>query len=176
MVDSMIPSAKEIGSRNAAISSGRVFLGRRRVAYSDEFYTPPEIVKSLGSFDLDPCAGPMCHAKRNLRRNGLEARWFGRVWCNPLYFQLHEWLAKFVEHGNGCLLVNSRTETLWFQRLVASATAALFLRRPVKFLRPKLKPASPPCGSVLVAIGESNRRALIRSGLDGFLWLPRGKS
>jgi hypothetical protein len=63
----------------------------RREPYDDEWYTPPDLVKSLGSFDLDPCAGPMRHAKRNLRRKGLSAAWRGRVWLNPPYSTVHLW-------------------------------------------------------------------------------------
>ena len=28
---------------------------QRKVPYSDEWYTPPEIPRALGTFDLDPC-------------------------------------------------------------------------------------------------------------------------
>lgn len=31
---------------------------QRSVNYSDEWYTPPEIIEALGEFDLDPCAAP----------------------------------------------------------------------------------------------------------------------
>ena len=31
---------------------------QRSVNYSDEWYTPPEIIRALGEFNLDPCAAP----------------------------------------------------------------------------------------------------------------------
>ena len=56
----------------------------------DEWLTPPEIVKSLGEFDLDPCSPierPWDTAKNHftINDNGLIQNWFGRVWCNPPY-------------------------------------------------------------------------------------------
>lgn len=42
----------------------------RKADPSNEWYTPPELVKALGEFDLDPCAGPdgaPLHARENMR-------------------------------------------------------------------------------------------------------------
>lgn len=55
-----------------------------------EWLTPPELVKSLGDFDLDPCTPvnpPFVHAKENFNINddGLTKEWFGRVYMNPPY-------------------------------------------------------------------------------------------
>ena len=62
----------------------------------DEWLTPPEIIKALGDFDLDPCSPinrPWNTAKNhfNINDNGLMQNWFGRVWCNPPY-------GKYAEH------------------------------------------------------------------------------
>lgn len=56
----------------------------------DEWLTPPEIIKALGQFDLDPCAPvvrPWDTAERHysIKDNGLMLPWSGRVWCNPPY-------------------------------------------------------------------------------------------
>lgn len=138
--------------------------------YSDEWYTPARIPASLGSFDLDPCAGPMQHAARNIRHPeecGLSVEWSGRVWLNPPYSNVEVWLAKLIAHNDGIALVNARPETHWFQGTVERAAAVLWLRGRVDFARPNGKAMHPPVGSVLVAFGERNARALERCHLHG---------
>ncbi len=56
-------------------------------ADKDEWLTPPELLRALGDFDLDPCSPvnrPWPTAARHLtwQDNGLLAEWKGRVWCN----------------------------------------------------------------------------------------------
>lgn len=137
--------------------------------YSDEWYTPERIVSALGSFDLDPSAGPMGHAMRNisLPEDGLSVNWDGRVWLNPPYSNVHEWLAKFIAHNNGIALVNTRPETQWFQKLAAGASACLWLKGRIKFNMPDGPAKHPTVGSVLVAYGKANASALMKSGLPG---------
>jgi hypothetical protein len=142
--------------------------------YSDEFYTPDAIVKTLGAFDIDPCAGPKSHAKVNIRRPacGLLTKWRGRVWMNPPYLHVHEWLEKFIAHGNGIALLNGRCETAWFQRLGGGADAMLFLKGRIRFERPNLPSGHGPVGSVLIAYGAANAKALRQSGLQGIFCTP----
>ncbi len=56
---------------------------------TDEWYTPPEIIRALGEFDLDPCAPNEVFytAKRCFTKemDGLSCQWHGRVFCNPPY-------------------------------------------------------------------------------------------
>ena len=53
--------------------------------------TPPQIISSLGEFDIDPCCPPNMPWKTAKRmvcqpENGLEVDWTGkRVWLNPPY-------------------------------------------------------------------------------------------
>jgi len=139
----------------------------RDAEYSDEWYTPPALVASLGLFDLDPCAGPMTHARENWRHDGLARAWFGRVWLNPPYSDVRTWLTRMVEHGNGIAIVNARPETQWFQSTVASADAVLWILRRVEFLRPDGTTKHTPVGQVLIAWGARNVDALESSGLSG---------
>lgn len=144
---------------------------RASAHYSDDWYTPPDIPAALGRFDLEPCAGPMSHAVVNIRRpaDGLAVDWSGRVWLNPPYSNVHDWLDKLTSHGDGVALVNARPETQWFQRAVATARAVLWLKRRINFQRPDGVATHPPVGSVLIAYGKDSAAALKRSGLPGCL-------
>lgn len=139
--------------------------------YSDDWFTPPTIVQKLGHFDLDPCAGPMSHAIRNIRKPecGLAAVWDGRVWMNPPYSNIHDWLVKFIRHANGITLVNARPETVWFQNLVKGADGVLWIKGRVEFLMPEGPTKHPTVGSVLVAYGTANLEALKSSGIAGLV-------
>lgn len=103
----------------------------------DEYLTPPEILRPLGKFDLDPCAPvypPWKTAKRHFHVNqdGLSQKWKGRVWLNPPFGRVAPaWLARMAQHANGIALIPARTETDYFFRYVwecPTASGVLFLR------------------------------------------------
>jgi len=156
-----------------ALRSSVIFPGvsKRLGGYSDEYYTPDRIPRALGGFDLDPCAGPKSHARRNVRRPkcGLTMPWSGRVWLNPPYSNVHEWLDKFAAHGNGIALVNARPETQWFQRIATKADGILWLRGRVEFEKPDGSRGHATVGSVLLAYGKHNAEALQSSRLPGVM-------
>ena len=108
---------KITANRQRTIAQNRCYRGHTKHAYSDEFYTPPEIPAALGTFDVDH-AGPSEHARRNICRpkDGLLAIWRGRVWLNPPYSRLEDWLTRFVDHGNGIALVNAAPTPYGFSR------------------------------------------------------------
>jgi hypothetical protein len=139
---------------------------------NDEWLTPPEILRALGVFDLDPCAPavrPWNMARRHFWADGLDMPWEGRVWCNPPFGrEAVKWLRKMVKHGNGIALIPARTETAMFYECVwGVADAVCFIRgRPhfhyVDGTRAKANSGAPIC---LVAYGKDNENALRRSGL-----------
>lgn len=145
---------------------------------NDEWLTPPEIIKALGKFDLDPCAPvirPWSMAKRHYTKDddGLVQPWKGRVWLNPPFsLEWPQWVEKLAKHGNGIALLAARTETRQFFRLVWDrANAVLFLRgRPhfyyVDGRRAKANSGAPIC---LVAYGPRNAVALYNSGLGFYV-------
>ncbi len=144
---------------------------------SDTWLTPPEIIKALGPFDLDPCCPPNMPwrtARRMLtkREDGLTAPWRGRVWLNPPYSRdAVEWLRRLVEHGTGIALTFARTETEWFRETVwGGASAALFLYGRLHFHRANGKRAKANAGapSVLIAYGHRDAERLRYCGLAGF--------
>ncbi len=142
----------------------------------DEWLTPPELIRALGEFDVDPCAPiirPWNMAKKHYTINddGLSKEWHGRVWCNPPYgLKAAKWLERLSEHGNGIVLTFARTETKMFFRWIWSkASALLFIEGRLHFyhnngVRAKANSGAP---SVLVAYGEKNARILASCKIKG---------
>jgi hypothetical protein len=144
----------------------------------DEWLTPPEILKALDTFDLDPCAPikrpwDMARTHLTIKDNGLRHRWHGRVWLNPPYgLETGRWLARLVEHGNGIALIFARTETRdWWQYIWCAADAILFLRTRIAFYHVSGQRANFNGGapSALIAYGQENVTALRNAGISGAL-------
>lgn len=143
----------------------------------DEWLTPPDLIRSLGPFDLDPCAPvnrPWDTAKRHftLKENGLAQPWVGRIWCNPPYGrQTPVWLDRLRRHGNGLALVFARVETRMFHDDVwPSADAIMFLKGRLAFFHlDGTSGGHAGAPSCLIAYGRNNVNALRDSKLDGVL-------
>lgn len=151
----------------------RAYKGR-----TDDWLTPPEIIKALGPFDLDPCCPPNMPwetAARmiSLPEDGLSAEWSGRVFLNSPYGpETGRWLEKLATHGFGTALVFARTETEMFHRHVwERASACLFLEGRLHFhdVSGKRAPHNAGGPSVLVAYGQVDAALLSKSGLKGKL-------
>lgn len=150
-----------------------------------EWYTPAWLFEALGlTYDLDPChpvnelAWVPAAKTYNINDDGLARFWQGRVWLNPPYGKhTPAWLAKMAAHfgageATGVALVFSRTDTKWFQAIVTSATAICFMRRRVSFVDAGGKAGgSPGAGSMLVAWGEAEARALVAADLGPVWWI-----
>lgn len=148
---------------------------------SDTWLTPPEILRVLGPFDLDPCAAPeprpwptaATHYTRS--DDGLLKPWRGRIWLNPPYGTptvIGPWLGRMADHDDGIALIFARTETSLFHETIwQRATAILFLRGRLFFHRPDGSRAASNAGapSCLVAYGAPNATALATCGLAGHL-------
>jgi len=141
---------------------------------TDEWLTPPDILKSLGSFDLDPCSPinrpwDTAAIHYTVEDDGLKKDWAGRVWMNPpLGREAIKWMQRLSDHGNGIALIPARTETVMFFKTVwGAADAVLFIEGRPHFhrvcgTRAPFNSGAPIC---LVAYGLSNVVALERSGL-----------
>lgn len=150
---------------------------------NDEWLTPPEIIKSLGEFDIDPCTPinrPWDTAKIHYNKNddGFTKEWHGRVWCNPPYGrQTFEWIHKLAAHGNGMTLIFARTETLGFHHEVwDKADAIFFFKGRLKFHYvdgTQGQCANAP--SCLVAYGKNNVEAIKNANLNGKLIILKGE-
>jgi hypothetical protein len=125
-----------------------VKLAIKKLNTSDDFLTPPYIVKAMGEFDLDPCGSQrsvekLAHAEYKYPHdNGLLLPWRGSVFVNPPFSELQTWVGKFILHGNGVLLVPARIEVSWFWKLWVYCDAFFFTKGPIKYLCPAGK--TPP--------------------------------
>lgn len=109
---------------------------------NDEWLTPPELIKSLGEFDLDPCSPverPWDTAKNHysiIDGDGLTLPWNGRIWLNPPYGRkTFSWLNKLSKHEcGGIALIFARTETIGFYEHVwKKANSVFFFKGRIKF-------------------------------------------
>lgn len=140
-----------------------------------EWLTPPELVKKLGNFDLDPCSpidAPFYHAQKHytILDDGLKKQWSGRVYLNPPYGRGMElWLEKLKHHGNGIALIFARTETkCFFEHIWNHADAILFVKGRIKFYHVSgVQGGTPGAPSVFIAFGKENTEALKNSGIEG---------
>lgn len=143
---------------------------------SDEWLTPPWILQTLGTFDLDPCAAtnrpwPTAITHYSIDDDGLSRPWVGRVWCNPPYGKvLEKWITRMSIHGDGIALFPLRsTDTRWFHEAVwEKASGVLFVRGRLRFHTPEGIEGGPcPHSSILVAWGELNNSILRTSSIVG---------
>jgi len=149
--------------------------GPRLDSGSDEWLTPPNIIDSLGAFDLDPCSPgerrPWDTAAQHygIEDDGLRQDWSGRVWMNPPYASAGAWMRRLAGHGHGTALLFARTETrMWFECIWPEATGLLFLKGRIKFRYVSGKEAGTAAApSVLIAYGVLDAAALRKSSLVG---------
>ena len=141
----------------------------------DEWLTPPELVKAIGEFDLDPCQPinpPFTHAKNgyNVNDDGLSKEWYGRVFCNPPYGKhTATWLKKCAAYGNAIALTFARTETkMFFDTVWDKASAILFIKGRLAFYHVTGERGdSAGAPSVLIAYGNECAELLGGAKIQG---------
>jgi len=153
---------------------------KAREGETNDWLTPPEVLKRLGHFDLDPCsckgmpwrtADTMYTLPQN---DGLKDPWFGRVFCNPPYGpHVNAWAKRMAEHGNGVMLIFSRTEVrAWYETIWPFADAILFPHGRMHFYLPNgTRAAAGMAPSSLIAYGQGNVDSLRSAGIAGALVL-----
>ncbi|MFH6944604.1 DNA N-6-adenine-methyltransferase [Flavobacterium sp. FlaQc-50] len=143
---------------------------------NETWLTPPELIKSLGEFDLDPCSPinrPWNTAKNHLtiEDESLLHPWEGRVWLNPPYGKyMEKFLHKMALHQNGISLIFARTETQAFQNYIFPfAESIFFIEGRLTFYNVEGKKAGSNAGapSVLIGHDEFNSQMIEQSGLKG---------
>lgn len=136
---------------------------------NDNLITPEWVIKPLGVFDLDPCAGiDTWHAIWNTRMKtdggGLTQDWSGLVWCNPPFSQKELWIEKFIKHGNGILLLPERGSAPWFGPLAKACGCYFVMGKKINFIGGS---SSNNVGSVLFPMGKIAIERIKNSGLPG---------
>jgi hypothetical protein len=125
---------------------------------SDHWYTPPDFYAELDrefAFTFDPC--PLMSEE-----SGLLRPWAGRVFCNPPYSKIGEFIKKGVWHLHTkeaeivVYLIPARTDTAWFHDYCYGKAEIRFVRGRLKFGGK----GSAPFPSMLVIFREANIAAL----------------
>lgn len=102
---------------------------------SDHWSTPDSVYRELDkefSFTFDPC--PLYS-----KVSGLSDAWRGRVFCNPPYSKIEQFIRKGLWHlhARECellvFLVPARTDTKWFHDYCLSAGEIRFIKGRLKF-------------------------------------------
>ena len=139
-----------------------------------EWYTPASLFHALGvDFDLDPAGAEQntpsdlhCKYVWSRRQDGLAHDWFGHVWLNPPYGPRGvPFIDRMITHGDGLLLLPSRTETAVYQRCLAAADAVCFLRERLWFFRDDGVTGRSSFGSTLFAFGQWATDVLVGADL-----------
>lgn len=148
----------------------------------DTWLTPPELIQSLGTFELDPCSPvnrPWDTALKHftVEDNDLLQDWMNyRVFLNPPYGnQLEAWLNRMAMHSNGIALIFARTDTKAFQQYVFPyANSIMFIKGRIQFYTIDGKQgnnANAP--SLLVSYTDYDSDMIESSGIKGFHALLR---
>jgi hypothetical protein len=102
---------------------------------SDHWSTPAWLYRKLDDefgFTFDPC--PLMSTE-----DGLKRKWTGRVFCNPPYSHIGDFIRKGLVHlaDSDCellvYLIPSRTDTSWFHDYCYGKSEIRFLRGRLKF-------------------------------------------
>jgi len=141
---------------------------------NNEWYTPAKHIELarlvMGGIDTDPATSEIANRTVKAAKiftaddDGRAQVWSGRVWMNPPYAQplmgdFAEAVSSKYESGEidqACILVNNATETQWFQRMLASASAVCFPKSRIKFVDPQGNASGAPLqGQAIVYMGEN---------------------
>ena len=140
----------------------------------NEWYTPAEYIEAartvMGSIDLDPASNDFANKTVKAwhyfteQTNGLEQEWFGNIWMNPPYSTAL--LSKFADKLTGSnfnqaiILVNNATETAWFEKLVSTASAIVFHKGRIRFVKRDGEHGTPLQGQAFIYYGDNPDRFL----------------
>ena len=135
----------------------------------------------MGEFDLDPCTSNIAYsfnqsAKKYYTKedDGLSKEWFGRIWLNPPYSQpaITQFMEKMALHNNGIALLYNRSDNQMFHSFIFPvADSIFFIKGRIRFFKPDgTRGEQPGAGSVLIAFGENNTKAIENSGLIGHIF------
>lgn len=136
---------------------------------TNDYYTPAWLFDAMGlEFDIDVAAPvhgiPWIPAKRWFSQadDGLAQDWGGAlVWMNPPFSNAAPWVKKFIDNGNGIVLVPA-SRTKWFNQLWVKCDGVLATPTDFRFVRPEGKLQTIIIQTFLFAFGEPATAALHR--------------
>lgn len=140
----------------------------------DEWYTPAQYIEAarevLGKIDLDPASNDFANetVKATVyyteETDGLEQEWYGNIWMNPPYSTalLNKFADKLVESKfeQAVVLVNNATETAWFEKLVSTASAIIFHKGRIRFVKRDGEHGVPLQGQAFIYYGNNPEKFL----------------
>lgn len=148
----------------------------------DEWYTPARYIDAarevMGSIDLDPASNDfanqtvMASEYYSEETNGLLQEWYGNIWMNPPYSTalLSQFADKLANSSfeQAIVLVNNATETAWFEKMVSKATAVVFHKGRIRFVKRDGEHGAPLQGQAFIYYGDNAGRFLDVFGQFGW--------
>ena len=140
----------------------------------NEWYTPAKYIEAarevLGSIDLDPASNDFANETVKAstyyteERDGLEQEWFGNIWMNPPYSTalLSRFADKLISSNfsQAIVLVNNATETAWFEKMISKATAVVFHKGRIRFVKRDGEHGVPLQGQAFIYYGDNAAKFL----------------
>ena len=140
----------------------------------NEWYTPAKYIEAarevLGSIDLDPASNDFANetVKASVyyteERDGLEQEWFGNIWMNPPYSTalLSRFADKLISSNfsQAIVLVNNATETAWFEKMISKASAVVFHKGRIRFVKHDGEHGVPLQGQAFIYYGDNAAKFL----------------
>jgi phage N-6-adenine-methyltransferase len=136
----------------------------------NEWFTPAKYIalarQVLGEIDLDPATHETAQATIQAKQfftkadNGLAQKWHGRVWLNPPYTFVADFVSKMVAERQAgrvsaaIMLTHNYTDTTWFHEAQAAANAICFTRGRVDFYKLDGDIAKPTQGQAFFYFGN----------------------
>jgi phage N-6-adenine-methyltransferase len=136
---------------------------------SDEWFTPLSYVEAarrvLGDIDLDSASCRFAQERIRAHKfftkaeDGLKQGWHGKVWLNPPFSRVADWVAKLlseIKSGRvtvAILLTNAFPDTAWFHDAASVCSAMCFTRGRIRFEREEGPASSPPSGQCFLYFG-----------------------
>lgn len=134
----------------------------------NEWYTPERYIESarlvMGSIDLDPASNDFANKTVKAseyfteENDGLSQEWFGNIWMNPPYQTtlLQRFADKLIssKFNQAIVLVNNATETAWFEKLVSKASAIVFHKGRIRFVKRDGEHGAPLQGQAFMYFGN----------------------
>jgi len=142
---------------------------------TEEWYTPPEYIdlarQVMGSISLDPASGKLpqawINAEAYFTQDGLDQRWWGRVWLNPPYGKTGGrsnqdiWIEKLEKEylsnnvSEAVALINSRLGYKWYEDYCIRYPICL-ARERIRFINERGEQAgAAKCGSTFLYMGPN---------------------